>query len=145
MIEVNRLFRKAAFEALSGNLTYEGGQVPVYDEKLGAETNNIYVLLQSQSTTNSNTFSSFATAGTLVIQVVHKSWDGVTKDVIENITGQILQILFPTPQSSGFVTQIGLQIINANLRTTSSGVAALPSNKYNVYYFLTIGAYLREL
>lgn len=145
MIDVNRLFRKAAYEALSGNLTHDGGQVPVYDEKLGANTNNIYVLVQSQSTNTANTFSSFSQTGTLVLQVVHKSWDGVTKDVIEDISNQILQILFPNPQSNGFVSQSGLQILNAHQRSTSSGVVALSSNKYNVYYFLTVQAYLREL
>lgn len=141
MIEVNKLFRKAVYEALNGNLTFDAAIVPVFDEKvIQAEGNSQYVILQSQSNTQQNTFSSFNTDTTLIIQVVAKSWDGVSKDPIDDISNQILQILFPTPNTTGLITQAGIQICNARLQSSSSGVVALQTNKYNVYKFLTVQA-----
>jgi hypothetical protein len=112
MIDVHKKVRKAYYEALNGQLTYDGSPVSVWDEKAEATTNNIYVLLSTQTATDTSTFSSFDTQTTILIDIVSKSQDRVSKDVLDEVAQQILTIILPTVTTNGLPAQSGVQILN---------------------------------
>lgn len=100
MKDPGKALRQALYEALNGNLVLQSSDVPVYDT-FGSEVNqdNFVAISNINETDNSNK-SNFVTEMQVTIDVVTRpeSYDG-NQDA-ENIAGQILELLLPTPQAS---------------------------------------------
>lgn len=97
--DVGQPLRAAYFSVLNGQLTYEASVIPIVDEKLDVDIteHDIYVLMldQIEDDTNANK-SNWATEVLLRMQVVNQRKSTNTKEVVEDISNQILTILFPT-------------------------------------------------
>lgn len=114
MKDTQKILRTAVFQMLNGNIS-----IPVYDEKKRVTSNaRIYALLSTQQETDENPSDAFITLSSIDIEIIHRSDFEVTKDSIDDISTEILQILIPAPTSDGLIVQNLFQI--TNVRRTST-------------------------
>lgn len=109
MNDTSYIVRKAFYEALNGNLEYNSVNVPVYDE-VSVNAPNNYVILSTQTSSDTDTLNSFQNDATILVDIVSKQGASVRKDVVDNIANQVFLILKPSPQTNGLPLQEGFQL-----------------------------------
>lgn len=113
MRDTQRPYRMAIFNTINGLITLNSIVVPVYDEKKKAtSTANIYILLSTQQETDFSTSDAFITRSSIDIEIIHRTEFEVTKDDIDEIADQFLQLVMPTPDTNALPVQNLFQIIN---------------------------------
>lgn len=112
MIDVKQPLRTAYYQLLNGNLLYNGAGVPVSDDlkKLQDTGATAYVLLSNQDGADGSTFQSWDSDENITLDIVFKATARANKQVVDNIAGQILSLLFPSPGHSALPRQTGVQI-----------------------------------
>lgn len=120
MIEVAHHIRKAYFDLLDGNLTLDGNNVPVYDELAEDESGEAYVVLSTQTDAGDANKHAFISDHSITIDVVTRFVTSARKYPSEQIAEQILNLVLPTPQTTGLVSPAGLQIAAVRLLDTQS-------------------------
>jgi hypothetical protein len=88
--------------ALNGNLTYNGKDVPVYGQTPFRTTPQNYVVISAISETAANTNHNFGNEVEVVIDIFSEQYRIYDNEVVDNIAGQILNILIPDPGVNGF-------------------------------------------
>ena len=88
--------------ALNGNLTYNGKDVPVYGQTPFRTTPQNYVVISAISETAANTNHNFGNEVEVVIDIFSEQYRIYENEVVDNIAGQILNILIPDPGVNGF-------------------------------------------
>lgn len=107
--------RDAVFQALNGNLSYNSDEVFVYDSKLEGE-DDLYVLITDQTAQYSGNFAEHAWDCSIILQIVSRTADTISRDIIDEVSKQIEDIIIESlPTLNGLVTQLGWQIINNSL------------------------------
>lgn len=100
MRDVGQAIRQAYFEALQGNVVFEGNVIPFVDEKLDIDINeqNIYVLFTTQDEEGQGVQNKtkFVSEVLLKMVIVNQRQATSTKETVEDISNQILETLFPT-------------------------------------------------
>ena len=105
------ILRHACGDLLDGNLSWQGVNVPVSDEKrrIGDDV-TLYVTFGTQTESDDNTSDAFITDSSIEIQILHKTEFEVSKDALDTVSNQILEILMPTASTDGFEVQNLFQI-----------------------------------
>lgn len=130
MKNTQKPFRLALFNALSGHITHNAVNIGFFDErKTASDQANIYVTFgtQSERVIEEND-SCFITQSTIRLAVVSKVFSETSKDIINDITDSILQLLLPTNQTNGFTDPSGMQIQNIKLLDSETGVIFQSTN-----------------
>ena len=102
--------RHAVFNLLDGELSYDSTTVNVYDEM--NDSDDIYVLLSTQQETFDETSDCFITRSSIAIEVVAKTGTAVSKDIIDDVSDQIYQLLRPSMATTGLANPSGFLIQN---------------------------------
>lgn len=111
MRDTTSVFADAVYNALNGNVTYNGEVIPVYDEKVKTgQQPELYILFSTQQETNDNTFETFMTDSILDIEICYRKGSEVSKRVLSRVANSMLEILFPTPQTEGITQPSGFEI-----------------------------------
>jgi len=119
MRDTKKILRYAIYNALSGNVSYNSANVPVYDEKKKvSSTDNIYILLSTQQETSDNTFSAFMNNSSIDLEVYHKTGSEVSKDIMDDVSNTILEVIFPTPSTVGITQPSGFEIMNLEMASS---------------------------
>lgn len=115
MVEVSKRLRMAIYNALNGNITVSINGIPtlipVRDE-VAFENENVYILIGAVSEENEDTILNFITQTTFELLIVGKTSYGVTKDVVDDIDGEISEILIPNKTSNGLGVDSALQFVS---------------------------------
>lgn len=111
MIDVNKKVREAIMTALSA---YD-----VYHEVNPNESETQYILLNTQTEEDASNKARFTTVGTILLDIVHIS-SGVTYDTVDTTASAVMNILQPTPQTTGLTSPAGLQILNVKKLSSNS-------------------------
>lgn len=113
MIDFKYLLRKAYFQTLNGSLTFNSINVPVYDDIMWlGNSDNLYVLMTQNSSTDRSTQQSFSSEEEFQIQIVQLGTK-VNKQVLDNVANQIFSKVLPYPnQLNGLSQQPGVLIDN---------------------------------
>lgn len=117
MVDVGMAIRKSYYDALNGQIVIEGAQVPIVDEKLDVDISeqDIYVILTSQDEEGSaSNKSRFVNETLLRMQIVNQRRATGSKEVVEDVAGQILEILFPTRTTWALSLASPLHLTSAN-------------------------------
>ena len=116
----DKALRYAYGAALSGNLTYPVGQsaVQIFDEKLEA-SNNIYVLILNQNSIYAGNFMDQRWTAKIELEIVSKQQNSVSKDILDDISEQIENIIIPSAFTNGLSVDSGWQVINVSLESIS--------------------------
>lgn len=117
MREFNQPLRKAIYELLNGQLTFDSAIVPVFDGKVKqGESSNSYVLIGNTSSVDNSTFSGWSRRMSTVVDIVTKMTDTSSTDIADSIAAQILELMMPTIGGNGLV-QANFQYVNVSLNT----------------------------
>lgn len=101
MKSVNKPYRTAVFNALNGNLSYNGTNVPLYDELKSVHDNaDIYVVFSTEQVSLSPYQGCWSTTVSLDLEIYYRSGAEATKDVLDSVEENIVNILFPTPDGT---------------------------------------------
>lgn len=106
------------FNLLDGNLSWNGSNIPIYDEKTKiGNTDNIVVILSTQQEAPAGEQSDcgYFTESSIDLVVMQKSEFEVSKAAIHNVGEQILNILFPSYPETAIVCP-GFQVIGRRTR-----------------------------
>lgn len=130
MIDVKSGLRKAYFDLLSGQLTYNGVQVPVSDDMVGPTApGSLYVILAAQDGIDAPYFSGFSSWERINIDIISKTTVRASKQPLDMVAAQIFALVCPTPEMHGLADQPGMQI-NA-VRFESDKYLSLTVNSSN--------------
>lgn len=138
MKETKKIIRQAIFDAIDGQVVVNSVTIPVYDEKNDGE--NIYILLSNQQEADDNTSDTFITRSTIDIEVVQQTGYSVSKDDIDDITEQILEIVIPTPNTHGLTEPTGIQILNVRRESSRSLAMEISISETIIRNITTISA-----
>ncbi len=114
MKDIDKILRKAVFDALDGNIS-----VPVFDEvkKIG-NTQTLFVILGGQRTKRDPTADGlWARRCTIEVIITQKTGSSVSKDDIDDVSNEILEILFPDYDTFGVSSPSGFQFANEDFET----------------------------
>ncbi len=141
MRDTQKLLRMAVYNLISGQLSYNSTNVPVYDEKrkVGA-TDNIFVILSTQQETDDNTSDAFITDSSIDIEINHKSDFEVSKDAIDDVANQILTLILPTPSTDGFPVQSLFQITCVRRTSTITRNFSISDSQTIIAKIITISS-----
>lgn len=113
MIDPEKAFRRAIYQALNGNLvlTVDGSNSPValFDGPIDDDGVNLYVILGDQSGAGKDTKSSLASDVSLTLDIICRQSYEANKEFVDDIAEQIDIILRPSSATSGLVGQTGVQ------------------------------------
>lgn len=116
MIDVKTPLRRAYYSLLNGAIMLNSNPVTIADDTTPmGDASNIYVIMQHQGGPSKNNFGAFITTEKMILEIVSKGSSRVDTEVIDNIAGQILNLVCPSPSANGLPPQNGLQIINVFL------------------------------
>lgn len=112
MIDVKLPLRKAYYQLLNGAVIYNSAAIPVSSDmkKMADGPALTYILLSTQSGTDTSTFSSFDSQEEMLIDIVCKAKTRVDKEILDNIANQVMNLILPAPASTGLPPQVGIQI-----------------------------------
>jgi len=88
--------------ALNGNLSYNGQNVPVYGQDPFRTLPKNYVIISSITENAANTNNSFQNIVSVDIDIFSEQYRINDPALVDNIAGQILNILIPNPGIIGF-------------------------------------------
>lgn len=111
MIDVKQPVRKSYYDLLNGALSFGGNPVPVVDDvKQLGDASMIYVIMANQTGADASTFQTFDSEETIILDIVYKAGARASKEVVDNIAGQIFGLVLPAPGVTGLVSGPGVQI-----------------------------------
>lgn len=87
---------------LNGNLSYNGKDVPVYGQTPFRTTPQNYVVISSIIEVANNTNDNFSSEVTVNIDIFSEQYRVNDLSVVDNISGQILNLLIPDTHVNGF-------------------------------------------
>lgn len=102
MKDCSNNIRTIYVNALSGNLTYNGKDVSVYGQLPFKTTPQYYVVIGSISESANNTNQSFGNIVEVTVDIFAEQYRIYDNAVVDNIAGQILNILIPDTAVDGF-------------------------------------------
>jgi len=114
-----RVFREGVYNALNGNVLYNGTAVPVYDEFASDTAPNLFIVLGNQYADDRRNYTKFVTGSVLVIDICHHQNRAMTKDVVDTVSDAIKGILMPSLGAFGVTLDAGWSM-NGLYRETSS-------------------------
>jgi hypothetical protein len=79
---------------INGNITYDVGQVSIWDEKPEDTTNNLYILLKAQTAQSDPNYCMKTWTCTQEIVIVNKQPDTISKDTTDDICEKIEDLLY---------------------------------------------------
>ena len=122
MKDTKKILRQAIYTALSGNVTYNSVAVPVYDEKApSTNTADNYIILSTQQETDiENNDSAWITTSGIDIEVYNKTFNSASKDTVDDIYEDILEIILPSTQTIGITVPAGFEFQNAKRETANT-------------------------
>jgi hypothetical protein len=145
MKDPHKAFRMAVFQALNGNLTdLSSSSVKVFDGKAEETVSNIYVLLTTETGNQIPNFSLFLHDSSIILQVVTKTTDAISKDELDNVSDQITQILLPGTATDGLVQQSGFQINCLQAQSVNSSEVNIVNAKTEASKFLRLTAKIAQ-
>jgi hypothetical protein len=102
MIDCANNVRTIYVNALNGNLSYNGKDVPVYGQTPFDTTPQNYVVIGNINEVSDNTNHSFGNNVEVVVDIFSEQYRVNDLGVVDNIASQILNILIPDTQVDGF-------------------------------------------
>lgn len=117
--DAERVFRKAVFNALDGNVVYQGDTIPVYDEFASDLAPELFIVLGNQYADDRRNFAKFVTGCVIIIDVVHTQNRAMTKDVVDDVAEIVKGLLMPAVTGNGLTLDAGFSSTNLYRETSS--------------------------
>jgi len=127
MKDTKKILRHAVFNALDGQITYNSVAVPVVDEKIrNSAPSDLFIVLSTQTETPvERNSSSFNTVSSIDIDIVQKTGTEVSKDAIDDVCEDMLEIIFPAISSIGLTVPSGFQFQEGYRESCSTSLVVI--------------------
>lgn len=130
MKDTKKILRLAVFNALDGNVTYDGDTIPVVDEKLrnNAGASRYIVLSTQQEVLTERNSSCWIKQSSIDIEVYETSETEVSKDSVNDIGEDITEIILPSINTVGLTVPSGFQFQEAYLESSTTQTVFIDNN-----------------
>lgn len=127
MNDVGQAIRKGFFNALNGNITIEGGIIPIVDEKLDLQITeqDYYMLIGDQNENPANNKCAWAREVDVTITIANRRKATNSKTGVESVSDQMLQIIFPTRTSFGISVSSPFSLSYVRLTNSSYNLSPI--------------------
>ena len=127
MKDTKKILRHAVFNALDGQITYNSVAVPVVDEKIrNSAPSDLFIVLSTQTETPvERNSSSYNTVSSIDIDIVQKTGTEVSKDAIDDVCEDMLEIIFPAISSIGLTVPSGFQFQEGYRESCSTSLVVI--------------------
>lgn len=119
MKDVGGIIRKAIYQALAGNISYNSNIIAIFDEAATHNSEAPYILLSTQTESDAGNNARFVTEGTILLDIVTIQPSYVTKEIAENISNQISELLQPTVTTHGITLDAGFSLTRLRRESAS--------------------------
>ena len=121
MRDINLAIRQAFYQALNTNVSFDGNDVKIYTSFNPNTGENLYIVLTTQTGEDVSTKSSFDTFATILIDIVHKQDRGFAEfDTVDDVAGQVLDIVQPTRSTHISSPDADLQFLNVKKQSSNT-------------------------
>lgn len=133
----DKALRNGYGDAVKDQLTYDSVAIKIYDSVTTSEVLNeqTYVLLSQQTAVDQSDFRMFRWKCVQTIEIVSKQYNSVSKDIVDDISEQIEQIIiYPDnqPGNGGMAPQDGWEFKDVILDSVSYTEFNLTNNYYEI-------------
>lgn len=136
MLDCSNNVRTIYINALNGNITYGGKNVPVYGQQPFTTTPQNYIVISSINEVAVNTNNSFGNSVDVTIDIFSEQYRTYDNSIVDNISSQILNILIPDTQVNGF-SDIYFEVFPTQ-RTSSSYLPVMEGQNFVARKIITI-------
>jgi hypothetical protein len=136
MLDSSNNIRNIYINALNGNISYAGKNVPVYGQQPFTTTPQNYIVISSITEVAINTNNSFGNTVDVVIDIFSEQYRTYDNSIVDNISSQILNILIPDTQVNGF-SDTDFEVYPTQ-RTSSSYLPVMEGQNFVARKIITI-------
>lgn len=142
--------RMGFYDAIKTALSYDSNSVHTYDSLTTNEVQDEkqYVLLTQQSGVNNADYRRFRWNCVQTIEITSKQHSSVSKDIVDDISEQIEQIIiYPQnqPGNGGMIAQGGWEFTDVLLESTNYIEVELSANYYEITKVLQVSCIATKL
>jgi len=131
--------RKAFYDLLNNNLSYNSELVPVYDKKRKVQDlNTFFVLFGVQQETPDPVDGAWITDCTIDLEIIYRSHHEVSQDPVDDVSDQIYELLEPYAGENGLPAQPFFLIQLVRRQVAVSRVFEISTTESEVSKIITI-------
>lgn len=115
-----KFIKDAYFNALDGNITYNGSTIPVYDEEADETGGDYYILISTITDADFPNKGKFMNDVEVLIDVVSQNnWRvDLVKQIVDSITAKIMNVIIPSVGSTSLSDNADFQIVDVRKAAT---------------------------
>jgi hypothetical protein len=114
MRDTMKPLRRAIDAVINGQILFNENVVPTYDEKVNSDRSpSVYILYSTQQETDTEgNDCTWVTRSSIDIEIIARSQSEVSKDVIDDISNDLTDLVLGLPGASGISIGAGLQLVS---------------------------------
>jgi hypothetical protein len=115
-----KFIKDAYFNALDGNITYNGSTIPVYDEEADETGGDYYIIISTITDADLPNKGKFMNDVEVLIDVVSQNnWRvDLVKQIVDSITAKILNEIIPSIGTTSLIENADFQIVDVRKAST---------------------------
>lgn len=115
-----KFIKDAYFNALDGNITYNGSTIPVYDEEADETGGDYYIIISTITDADLPNKGKFMNDVEVLIDVVSQNnWRvDLVKQIVDSITAKILNEIIPSIGTTSLIENSDFQIVDVRKAST---------------------------
>ena len=115
-----KFIKDAYFNALDGNITYNGSTIPVYDEEADETGGDYYIIISTITDADFPNKGKFMNDVEVLIDVVSQNnWRvDLVKEIVDSITGKIMAAIIPSIGTTLLIENADFQIVDVRKAST---------------------------
>jgi hypothetical protein len=115
-----KFIKDAYFNALDGNITYNGSTIPVYDEEADETGGDYYIIISTITDADFPNKGKFMNDVEVLIDVVSQNnWRvDLVKQIVDSITAKILNEIIPSIGTTSLIENADFQIVDVRKAST---------------------------
>lgn len=116
-----KFIKDAYYTLLTGAVSYNGSNIPVYDEEANPSGNTYYIIISTVTDTNQAVKTKFFTDTEIIIDVVTLLDYQMTKEkeIVDVICGKIMNLVLPTKETTGIADTADFQAISVRRESSN--------------------------
>jgi hypothetical protein len=115
-----KFIKDAYFNALDGNITYNGSTIPVYDEEADETGGDYYIIISTITDADFPNKGKFMNDVEVLIDVVSQNnWRvDLVKQIVDSITAKIMNVIIPSIGTTSLIENADFQIVDVRKAST---------------------------
>lgn len=149
MKDTMKILRAAIDAILKGAISYNGGFLLFFDEKVFVgQMPNVYCLYSTQREQDaSDQYGSdctFVTRSTIDLMIVDRTGSEVSKDILDDLSNLIMELLLNSPGNSNLAVPAGFQISYLKRDSAVSGLFQITPTQSEIRKIMTFSAIITQ-